>query len=110
MQLSQVEPSSSASLYKVASFILIKTLSFYQAYFHKLPADSGCPQLRTISTELYKKNKKQKKTEEPFLNRQNGSPFKILNLNLKLEYRSKIKSIQTSHLPHLVIRVISFIT
>ena len=93
MQLSEVEPGSSASLYKAASFILIKTHSFYQANFHKLPADSGCPQLRTISTELYQKKKKKKEEEEEetefFLTRQNSSPFKVLSLNLKLEYRGK---------------------
>ena len=90
MQLSEVEPGSSASLYKVASFILINTHSFYQANFHKLPADSGCPQLRTISTQLYQK--KEEETEF-FLYRQNGCPFKVLSLNLKLEYRSKTQSV-----------------
>lgn len=52
-----MEYDSSASLYKAASFVLIKTHSFYQAYFHKPPDDSGCPQLRTINIVIRKRKR-----------------------------------------------------
>lgn len=69
------------SLYKAASLVLIKTHLFH---FYKSPAGLGCPLLRTINTvskkNLKNKNNKNKKPEE-LCNRQNDSPFKILNMN-----------------------------
>lgn len=55
-----MEYDSSASLYMAASFVLIKTHSFYQAYFHKPPDDSGCPQLRTINIVIKKRKRKKR--------------------------------------------------